>query len=108
SLRVAGLQVRLQYFGELRKWADEAAGALSAAVHLCDLEPKHCPAAEAFRRRHAGLAQLSALIDRGRWFSPNTDHAAAGQPGEGRVLLDKAIGQLTQLVNGSDDRGQDK
>jgi hypothetical protein len=83
SLRMSMFQVRMQYFGDLRKWADEVAGTLSAAVHLCDLEHKHCSAAEHARRRHDLRAHLSALIDRGRWFFPNTDHESVGTHKEG-------------------------
>ena len=60
-----------QYLAEIRTWADEVVEAMSAAVLLCDLDPERTENPTLFDRRHAMLAKLSAMVDRGRWFFPN-------------------------------------
>lgn len=74
---VAGIKfqerVRLQhYFGELRVWASDAVNDLSEAVHLCQLEPQRTHDPDFFNRRHSLLIRMSAKVDQGRWFFPNS------------------------------------
>jgi hypothetical protein len=52
---------------DLRDWASEAIGVLSEAVYASDGIQEHVPSDNA--RRY--ISQLSALIDRGRFFFPN-------------------------------------
>src|SRR5215203_5773068 len=68
---------RRQYFAEMRKWADEVCGTLSAAVHACDLNPAHKDG-NFFSKRHELRIALSSLVDRGRWFFPNLHHTEVG------------------------------
>ena len=63
-------QVQLQYYTELRHWADSALDTLGSLMSLCHLDPARTEFN--FREKHVEyLNQLSALIDRGRWFLPN-------------------------------------
>ena len=73
SLVTARATRRQQYHSELRFWADESMNVLSKALHLCDLDPVKCANPSFFERRHDMRVQLSALLDRGRWFFPNVD-----------------------------------
>lgn len=80
---------RRQYFAEMRKWADEACDALSAAVHACDLNPIHNDG-NFFSKQHELRIALSSLVDRGRWFFPNLHHTEVG------VQKDEAFRGLRQ------------
>jgi transposase len=51
---------RRQYFGELRKWADEVCNTMSEAVHACDLNPQNMEAGQFYMVRHELLHKLSA------------------------------------------------
>ncbi len=96
--QVSATAARNQYFSELRKWADEACGTLSVAVHLCDLDPAKCQSPSFFERRHAALTQLSGLIDRGRWFFPNdkTEVANSDRPRAYQGYRHKVLDSLVQ------------
>ena len=61
-----------QYFAELRVWALAALEDLSEAAHLCHLDPQATQDASFYNRRHDLLVRLSAKIDQGRLFFPNT------------------------------------
>ena len=65
-----------QYLAEIRHWADACMHALSAGVHLCDLDPARTADPSMFERRHNLMVRLSALIDMGRWFFPNEELSA--------------------------------
>jgi hypothetical protein len=88
---------RRQYFAELRKWADEACGTLSAAVHACDLNPAHKDG-NFFSKRHELRIALSSLADRGRWFFPNLHHTEVGVDKDEafRGLRQPALGLLVK------------
>jgi hypothetical protein len=58
-----------EYNNELRKWADMVVDTISVAGHLCDIDPKKDD--EFYGKRQSLLIQLSALIDKGRFFLPN-------------------------------------
>jgi hypothetical protein len=55
----------------MRSWASEAVDALSVAIHLCELDPQECKPGDFSEKRHRLRCELSALIQRGRWFFPN-------------------------------------
>lgn len=56
---------------ELKSWADEALEILSEIGHLCEIDPKRDQGF--FDKRVELLTILSAHIDKGRFFLPNTD-----------------------------------
>ncbi len=56
-----------EYFQNVRQWGDETVNILARAVHLCDLPSESDAGAHRLEIR----AQLSALMDRGRWYFPN-------------------------------------
>lgn len=62
---------RLQYFGELRRWAEDVCDILAEADHACDLDPTKMAPNAFFELRHQLSHRMSAQIDRGRWFLPN-------------------------------------
>ena len=67
------------YHSELRAWADGAVAALTSAIFLCDLRDD-CISDSDFRLRKLGVKEdLSALIDRGRFFFPNNQPDVHGQ-----------------------------
>ena len=66
----AGLQAldwTNQYFSDVRNWADQVTESISRLIHLTSIED------DSHRQQTWGelRANLSALIDRGRWFFPN-------------------------------------
>jgi len=64
-----------QYFNELRVWAIAALDDLSEAAHLCLLDPRVTQDPDFYNRKHDLLVRLSAKIDQGRLFFPNTEPA---------------------------------
>ena len=77
NLQIAATE--LKYFEDFQKWADQLADALTEAEHLCDLDPKQVAGESFFDRRHRLQITISSMVDRGRWFLPNTvvdDHGA--------------------------------
>jgi hypothetical protein len=60
-----------EYFADMRQWSDNCLMSLSDALHLCDLDPKRGEPGSFYERRHRLLVELSAQIDKGRWFFPN-------------------------------------
>lgn len=56
---------------ELKVWADEAIDILSEIGHLCEIDPKRND--DFFSKRIKLLTVLSAHIDKGRFFLPNTE-----------------------------------
>lgn len=72
------------FFSELREWAGGALLLLSEAVHLCDLDPAKAEGESVFCRRHRLRIELSAAVDKGRWFFTNVkidDHGENKQVG---------------------------
>jgi len=78
SLDHTRFSTQVQYFADLRSWADEASATLSKCVHLCDVDPVRCEEREFFERRLELRAEVSSLIDRGRWYFPNVHHEQVG------------------------------
>lgn len=63
-------ELRLQYFSELRRWADESIDVLGELMGLCHINPEL--ASSNYREMQVtALNGLSSLIDRGRLFLPN-------------------------------------
>jgi hypothetical protein len=97
TLRLALLKQKLdlmttefKYFEDIRWWGEEVVDALSEAMHLCDLDPNRVEPTigskgeSFFERRHRLRITMSSMIDRGRWFFPNTrvdDHGSGKEPG---------------------------
>lgn len=82
--RLGMMTTELKYFEDFQKWAVQTADALTEAIHLCDLDPKHVQGESFFDRRHRLRITISTLIDRGRWFFPNIevdDHGTDKEPG---------------------------
>ena len=85
ALRIAKAQqelyvpeVRLQYYSEVRQWADSALDALCELMGICYLDPTGTRFG--FREEQVAiLSRLSSLIDRGRFFLPNTRRDKVGQ-----------------------------
>ncbi|MGJ5037874.1 MULTISPECIES: hypothetical protein [unclassified Bradyrhizobium] len=106
------MTTELNYFEDIREWGEEVVDALSEAVHLCDLDPKRLDPVSGFKgesffeRRHRLLVAISSMIDRGRWFFPNTrveDHGMDKEPGyqgfrhevlDGLVSAYKSLGRV--------------
>ena len=65
-------------YTDIRAWADQVVEAMSEATLLCDLDPQKTTSPDFFARRHQLRVKLSTLIDRGRWFFPNTHHEQVG------------------------------
>ncbi|MGQ9366610.1 hypothetical protein [Azospirillum sp. ST 5-10] len=59
----------------LQAWADEVIDRMSEAHALCGLDPQRMPEGAFFHKRVELAWRLSALVDRGRLFLPNT-HAS--------------------------------
>ena len=102
-----------QLNGELKIWADDVIDILSLVGHLCDLDPKRTETF--FTKRHDLLVRLSAQIDKGRFYLPNTNKSEYGQDKESAFqgitrkpitimkkcykILDKQISYLDGNVN---------
>jgi hypothetical protein len=100
-----------QYYGELRKWADEACNTLAEADHASTLDPARMGPNEFFMIRHELSHRISAQIDRGRWFYPNLVFGFHGlhKPFANQGLRQEAINHLVaayNLVRGLDYRSQ--
>ncbi|WP_143013835.1 hypothetical protein [Mucilaginibacter sp. OK268] len=65
------------YNAELKKWANNTIDLMSTAGHLCLLDPKKD--SQFYNQRHNLLIALSAEIDKGRFFLPNTEIDGHGQ-----------------------------
>jgi len=98
ELQILGL-VR-QYHTDLRTWADEAVNVLSRTALLCELDPARMVEGMFFNLRHDLRSQLSALIDRGRWFLPNKTPEAYGpaKPMAFRGFRDAALDALVHSL----------
>lgn len=77
----AQISVQLQYYAQLRSWADQAVDLLSEAAFLAICSPTLMPEApnDFFTKRGEMMAALSALGDRGRWFLPNNNPEKHGR-----------------------------
>jgi|SRR5208337_511862 len=69
--RIQAAKWQKEYFSDLLRWSDESMQLLSEALHLCDLDPQKCENGRFFDARHSLRIELSAQIDKGRWFFPN-------------------------------------
>ena len=69
--RISAAKWKKEYFADLLKWSDEAMLYLSEAMHLCELDPTRLEGNRFSESRHILRVQISAQIDRGRWFFPN-------------------------------------
>ncbi|WP_158811096.1 hypothetical protein [Beijerinckia sp. L45] len=65
--------LRIKYFDNFRKWADQVADNLTESIHLCDLDPSKIGGESYFDRRHRLRISLSTMVDKGRWFFPNIE-----------------------------------
>ena len=72
------LTVLQKHLADIRAWADQVCDTMSEAAMLCDLDPMRTTGPDFFSRRHAIRIRLSSLLDRGRWFFPNTDQFTVG------------------------------
>lgn len=57
-----------QYFKDVRSWANEVCYTVSQAIHLVDLPNSN----ESANYRLDALSRLSAHLDTGRWYFPNS------------------------------------
>ncbi len=102
---------RLEYFRDLRAWADEVIEVMAEAVLFCELTPKTIDADDFDHKKFYLKRRLSALTDRGRWFLPNVQEDAVGQEREAayrgfrQPALDKII-DAYNLIQQFDDAAQ--
>ncbi len=100
-----------EHYSKLRDWSNEVIDAMSVATYLCDLDPAKTDDPSFFNRWHALRVELSALVDRGRLFFPNTHHDSVGTGkatayrGLRPAVLDRVIAVL-RLVDDMDYRSQ--
>jgi hypothetical protein len=104
--RLSLLSAQDQFFKDLLDWANGALLILSEATHLCDLDPGRVEGESFFARRHRIRIELSAAIDRGRWFFTNIrikDHGEEKEIGyrgyrhevlDGLVFAYQSVGKL--------------
>ena len=71
------LKVIRLYDEDLRLWANEVVNLMSKSGHLCDLDPSKD--SNFFVKIHEYKIQMSALIDQGRFFLPNSGRDEYGQ-----------------------------
>jgi hypothetical protein len=69
---------QLEYFRDLRAWADEVVEVMSEAGYLCEFNVSDWGNDELSKRQYYLRHRLSALADRGRWFLPNVQEDEAG------------------------------
>lgn len=95
-----------QYMTNVRLWADEACESISTAIHAQKATPSRQE--ELFI---TSLQQISALIDRGRWFFPNQwsdeygQHKEPAYRGLRQPILDSLVEAYTiidELRNSKD------
>jgi hypothetical protein len=93
--RLQRTQLQMQYFSELRDWADEVCELIAKAIHHAELDPVRMQDGAFFRRRNRLRSKLASLIDRGRWFFPSVTNTqvAAGEPA-------RYLGYHGELLNG--------
>lgn len=100
SRKIARISVQLQYYTPLRSWADDVVGLLSKAEFLSICAPPKMPAPpnDFFTKRGEMMAELSALIDRGRWFLPNDapDKFGQNKPRAYRGFRQEALSLLVE------------
>ncbi|KEA63129.1 hypothetical protein ADIMK_2653 [Marinobacterium lacunae] len=95
--RIEAAKWKKDYFSDLTHWSDESMRLLSEALHLCDLAPTKCESPTFFDRRHQLRVNLSAQIDKGRWFFPNDatedhgQHKEAAYRGYRPAVLDALV-----------------
>jgi hypothetical protein len=94
-------EVRLQYFSELRSWADQAIDMLGVLMGMCHIDPSK--SSFNFREMQVQhLNSLSSLIDRGRLFLPNHSREQHGQhkdeafQGFRHPALDQLVGAFNE------------
>lgn len=86
-----------QYYSGVRAWSEQVIQKLTDAVFLCELDPERNQD-EFFERRRQMRADLSALLDNGRLYLPNTHHEVVGlwKPGAYRGLRQNALNHVTR------------
>jgi hypothetical protein len=90
----------LEYYRDLRAWADEVIEVMSETGYLCDLDPKRATSIDFFGQRHSCLYRLSALLDRGRLFLPNIkeDQIGTSKPNAYKGLRQKALDLVSSAI----------
>lgn len=93
--------VLIEYFRDLRLWAEQVIDAMSELIYLCDLDPAFEGGFDVFALRHELRHRLSALGDRGRLMLPNIHDDTVGhtRPSAFRGLKQQAL----DLVIGAHD-----
>jgi hypothetical protein len=89
--------IRDHYRG-IRAWAKEVIDELSSAAFLVECDPARLPDGEFFSRRNKCRCALSALLDEGRLFLPNTKHDIIGiwKAGAYRGLREAALDHVAK------------
>jgi hypothetical protein len=100
--RLQKISLKRQHYGELRKWAEEAASAMTEIIFLCELDPEQLGDGEYFKKRHELRMRTSCIIDRGRWYLPNTTdnygmHKPAAFQGIRQPALDHLVNAFKTL-----------
>lgn len=85
--------VLIEYFRDLRLWAEQVIDTMSELVYVCDLDPSIKGSFDVFALRHGLRQRLSALGDRGRLMLPNIHDDAVGhdRPSAFRGLKQQAL-----------------
>ena len=85
-----------EYYGGIRNWGEQVIEKLTEAVFLCELDPQKMECGQFFERRRQMRADLSSLLDKGRFYLPNTNQDVVGlwKPGAYRGLRQAALSRL--------------
>lgn len=92
---------QLEYFRDLRAWADEVVEVISEAGYLCEFNVSNWGNDELSKRQYYLRHRLSALTDRGRWFLPNVQEDKAGTEKEAafRGFRQSPLGTIIRVHN---------
>lgn len=77
SLAIQQFNAQQSYRLRVTDWANEVVAVMSECVITCELDPGRT--SDFFDRRNRLRAQLSGLIDQGRWFFENDKDSGYGQ-----------------------------
>ena len=77
SLAIQQFNAQQSYRLRVTDWANEVVAVMSECVITCELDPRRT--SDCFDRRNRLRAQLSGLIDQGRWFFENDKDSGYGQ-----------------------------
>jgi hypothetical protein len=85
--------VLIEYFRDLRLWAERVIDAMSELIYLCDLDPTIEGTFDVYALRHDLRQRLSSLGDRGRLMLPNIhdDDVGLDRPSAFRGLKQQAL-----------------